>query len=35
MLSLGGWLLVLIGMMTMVGVPWLMRESRRTHGADA
>jgi uncharacterized membrane protein HdeD (DUF308 family) len=35
MLSLGGWLLVLIGMMTMIGVPWLMRESRRTHGVDA
>jgi uncharacterized membrane protein HdeD (DUF308 family) len=35
MLTLGGWLLVLIGIMSMVGVPWLMRESRRTHGADA
>ena len=30
LLSLGGWLLVLIGLVSMIGVPWAMRESRRT-----
>lgn len=35
MLTLGGWLLVLIGLVSMIGVPWAMRESRRTSDARA
>jgi uncharacterized membrane protein HdeD (DUF308 family) len=35
MLALGGWLLVVIGLISMLGVPWVMREAHRDTAGHA